>query len=42
MISYRIFAKQGDLLTAKADFAVNPSNTAMLAAYRWHLNEVVV
>lgn len=30
MISYKLFAKQGDLLTAKADFAVNPSNTAML------------
>ena len=30
MISYKLFTKQGDLLTAKADFAVNPSNTAML------------
>ena len=30
MISYKLFAKQGDLLTAKVDFAVNPSNTAML------------
>ena len=30
MISYKLFAKQGDLLTAKVNFAVNPSNTAML------------
>lgn len=26
----KLFAKQGDLLTAKVNFAVNPSNTAML------------
>ena len=30
MVSYKLFAKQGDLLTAKVNFAVNPSNTAML------------